>query len=186
MIDVIEQADAIYDFSLLDFNNDNIVPVHFTSIGPKSGGVSGFCLEVTTNDIGVGGGNVKVRVVQQTRGSGADVFKGVYTHESGHTFFGFPDMNHSGLNSYNHYSVGAFEVMAGGGFQGKASLYNPWFRHVKQWCSPTLIESNLNEAVLEDFQSSQNYYLYIPNYTPPNSMTNQKYLISYHTPANQF
>ncbi len=32
MIDVIEQADAIYDFSELDFNGDNIVPVHFCSI----------------------------------------------------------------------------------------------------------------------------------------------------------
>lgn len=185
MINVIQQADAIYDFSQYDYNGDNIVPVHFTSIGPKSGGVSGNCLTVTTNDWG-NGAYIKVQVVQQTRGSGEEVFKGVYYHESGHTFFNFPDMNHTGTTNFNHYAIGAFDIMCGGGFQGVPSLYNPWFRNVRQWCSPTLIENNLTGAVLEDFQTSQNYYLFIPGYNPPNAMTAQKFLVSHHTPDNLF
>jgi M6 family metalloprotease-like protein len=185
MIDVIQQADAIYDFSLYDYNGDNIVPVHFASIGLKSGGVSGNCLTVTTNDWG-NGAYIEVQVVQQTRGSGEEVFRGVYYHESGHTFFNFPDMNHSTDGDYDHYGIGAFDIMCGGGFQGVPSLYNPWFRNVRQWCSPTLIENNITGAVMQDFQTSQNYYLYIPSYTPPNAMTAQKFLISYHTPDNLF
>jgi M6 family metalloprotease-like protein len=185
MINVIQQADAIYNFSLYDYNGDNIVPVHFTSIGPKGGGVSGNCLEVITNDWG-NGAYIRVQVVQQTRGSGEETFRGVYFHESGHTFFNFPDMNHSTGGDFNHYGIGAFDIMCGGGFQGIPSLYNPWFRNVRQWCSPTLIESNLSGALLEDFQTSQNYYLFIPSYSPPNTLSAQKFLVSFHKPDNQF
>lgn len=185
MIAVIQQADAIYDFSQYDYNGDNIVPVHFTSIGPLSGGVSLNCLEVTTNDWG-NGAYIKVQVVQQTRGSGEEVFRGVYYHESGHTFFNFPDMNHSLSGDFDHYGIGAFDVMCGGGFQGVPSLYNPWFRHVKGWCLPTLIGSSLPGAVCEDFQSSQSYYLFIPSYMPPGAMEDQKFLISFHNRNNQF
>ena len=90
MLSVIEDADEIYNFRTYDYNGDNIVPIHFASIGPKSGGVSApYCITYITNDIGVNGEYVTVKVVQQTRGSGENVFRGVYYHESGHTFLNF-------------------------------------------------------------------------------------------------
>lgn len=96
-------------------------------------------------------------------------------------------MNHSVSGDFDHYGIGAFDVMCGGGFQGVPSLYNPWFRHCKNWCTQTqtLILSNLPGAVLEDFQTSQKYYL-LPTNTPPIALTDQKFLISHHTDDNQF
>jgi hypothetical protein len=87
MVDVIVQADAIYDFDTLDFDHDNIVPVHFCSIGPYDAGISGYCYSIITQDLGTGGQYIKGPIVQQTGGSAESSFRGIFYHESGHTFF---------------------------------------------------------------------------------------------------
>ena len=66
---VIQQADAIYNFADYDYDNDGIVYVHFTSIGPRSGGVVANCLTYTTNDVGSGGNKIRIVVNKQSRGA---------------------------------------------------------------------------------------------------------------------
>ncbi len=175
MENVLQQADNIYDFSLFDFNGDGKVYVHFTSLGPRGGGVSGTCLTYNSVD------NVQVIVYQQSRGSNEDIYRGVFFHESGHTFFNFPDMDHLGSSLFDHYGIGSFDIMSGGGFQGVPSAYNPWFRHARGWYEPITIGQNGTKEFV-DFQKQKKAYLYEPSTLPGNAITNQKFYISYHHP----
>jgi len=94
-------------------------------------------------------------------------------------------MDHAGITTFNHYGIGGFDVMSGGGFQGVPSLYNPWFRHARNWFIPDPINSN-GAKTLQDFQTSGKCYVYNPTSLPINSISNEKFYISYHFPTNQF
>lgn len=184
---VLSQADALYDFNNYDYDNDGYIDVHFTSIniiGSHNGGVTGCALcSYTTNDTNNSGNHIILRVNRQTRGFNESSYFGVFFHESGHSVFSFPDMDHYGRNDFNHYGIGGFDVMSGGGFQGIPSLYNPWFRHARNWYTPTPISSN-GTITLQDFQISHQCYIYNPTSLPINSISNEKFYISYHFPTN--
>jgi len=170
---VLQAADDIYNFQNYDFDSDGVVYVHFASIGLHSGGVVSQCLTYTSDDTMPDGTHIIIKVRRQTRGSGPEVFKSVFYHESGHDFFSFPDMNHSGANDYNHYGIGAFDVMCGGGFQGQPSPYNPVSRYLKGWFNPIQITSSQNGVELKDFQMNSQCYVYSPSSLPSNSLSDE-------------
>jgi hypothetical protein len=85
MIAVLQAADAIYNFNDYDFDGNGTVNIHFCSIGPWSGGVTGgSCVTYTSNDYTPSGVRIVVYVTKQTRGAGSSVFEAVYYHETGH------------------------------------------------------------------------------------------------------
>lgn len=186
---VLADVDAQTNFADYDYDNDGIVSVHFTSInitGTHNGGVTGgTCFTYTSNDYNSNGTRIVVHVDRQTRGISQNAYFGVFFHESGHSLFNFPDMDHSGSNDFNHYGIGGFDVMSGGGFQGVSSPYNPWFRQARSWFTPTSITSD-GTLTLQDFQTYGQCYVYSPSSLPSNSIANEKYYISYHKPTNQF
>jgi len=95
-------------------------------------------------------------------------------------------MDHSNIRDFDHYGIGGFDIMSNGGFQRVPSLYNPWFRHARNWFSPNTITQNLSNLNLFDFQESRSCYLYQPPSLPSNAIPNQKFYISYHKPDNEF
>ena len=180
---VIEEADGIWDFNEFDYDHDGYVDVHFVSIGSFSGGVGNTCWTFLTNDLDPYGNRIRVRITKQTRGSGEDVLKNVFYHESGHKFFNFPDMDHMGSNSFNHYALGSFDVMSAVGFQGIPSLYNPHFRNKKSWYTPT---PAINGTVtLQDFQESHQALIFSPT-LPPVAVQQQQFYLTYHTRDSYF
>lgn len=184
MIDVINQADVLYDFNNYDYDSDGIVELHFASLGSPRGGAVGFCLTHTITDISQSTGNpIQVTVAIQTRGSYEDEnrFKDVFYHEVGHNQFNFPDMDHNNDGVFAHYGIGGFDVMSGGGWNGKPSPYNPFFRHLRGWYTPTQITTSQNNVVLNDFQmSGGDCYLYQPSSIPAYAAQNQRFYISLH------
>ncbi len=177
---VLQEADNIYDFRNYDYDNDGIVYVTFSSIGPSSGGVVGYCMSYTSNDIRLDGSHVQLIVKRQIRGTIPSTFESVFYHEGGHDFFNFPDMAHAGVNDYNHYALGGFDVMAGGGFQDQPSPYSPVLRHLMNWFTPVPITTNLPGGELKDFQMNATCYLFAPASLPSNAMPNERFYISYH------
>lgn len=170
---VLQEADDLYDYSAYDFDNDGKVYVHFTSIGPKSGGIVSSCLTYQSDD------GVDVVVNKQSRGSNKGMYMGVFKHESGHEFFSFPDMEHGDTN-YDHYGIGSFDIMSGPGFDGIASLYNPFFRDARNWFHPYYIMEDWENARLKDFQMYGSCYIYKPYEINNKALPHEKFYISYH------
>lgn len=178
---VIDSADKIYNFNDYDFDSDGQVEIHFTSIGPGSGGIGGACWTFTTNDTDSYGNYIDVVISAQSRGSSRTAYIGVIYHENGHALFNFPDMDHSGLTYWPHHGVGGFDIMSQvWGFEGVPSLYNPLFRDDRNWFTPTPITGNLNDAELHEFQKTGQCYVYSPSSTPLHGLNNQRFYITYH------
>jgi len=186
---VLAKADSVYNFRDFDTDNDNIVYVNFTSIGPKSGGVVYDCIDYLSNDTDSYGQRIHVRVRRQSRGSGPQIYIAVFYHETGHDLFGFLDMNHSGITNFGYYNVGGFDVMCAGGFMGVPSLYNPFFRNAygynSAWYTPVNITSN-STVTLQDFQSTQTGFLFAPGNLPSGSIPNERFYITFHKDYNQY
>lgn len=178
IIGVLADADSRYDFNNYDYNGDGKVPIHFVSIGSKSGGV--ICdITYTTSDLDSNGNPIEIIVNRQSRGSSGSLLRNVYTHELGHGEFNFPDIDHSGIFLRNHYGLGGFDVMSCGGFNGAPSPYNPFFRAIRGWITPTVISSSNSNFVLEEFQKNQKVYVYQPS-QPSGSYGTQRFYISFH------
>ena len=205
--DILDQADAIYDFSNYDLDNDGYVDyVAFiiTRMNPANAiqGAPGLPINstYTTNDFTSGGIPVKIdgRGFKKYSGNKAlsqrlrftDTYKviSILCHEFGHSIFGFPDMDHYAGELYNHYSLGHFCTMANAeGFSGHASPYNPVFRTNQGWTGPTTINNNMNVS-FENFETTGNIYIYdIPNYGTYMSQ-GQKLYSTYHqkVPSNKW
>lgn len=190
---VLADVDNIYDFNDYDYDNDGTVSVHFTSINinvgtTHNGGITGVtCFTYISKDISRSKGTpIIIHVDRQTRGYDSRSYFGVFFHESGHSFFSFPDMDHSGVTDFNHYGIGGFDIMCSGGFQGVPSAYNPWFRDARGWFTPTPITSNGPPLIFQDFQTSGQCYIYTPSPLPSSSIPDEKFYISYHFPTNYF
>lgn len=127
MRNVLQQADAIYNFADYDSDLNGIVYICFASMGLGSGGYAGSsCLYYLTDDYNASGQRITVSVITQIRGSGEYVFIGVTRHELGHTLFNLPDLDHDLYSNFNHYGIGGFDVMSNVyGFNNVPSLYNP-------------------------------------------------------------
>jgi M6 family metalloprotease-like protein len=197
--DILQQADDLYDFSQFDFDGDGFVDfVIFTFLNYSSRGTVGLPNEAifTTNDpdprhpgefIKIDGRGYMTgssRAISQRKDlrdlvNGVYDYIGIWFHELGHSLFNFPDMNHGGFTSYDHYSIGGFDAMAGGGFQGRQSLYNPWFCEQRGWGSFTTLTSNTLSAPLSDFYSGGTAYRFTPP-LPAFAAPNQKFLVTYH------
>ncbi|MBU0558069.1 MAG: T9SS type A sorting domain-containing protein, partial [Bacteroidetes bacterium] len=182
---VIDSADNVVDFKDYDYNNDDKVYIHFISNGPKSGGVVGCSWSFLTSDYGTSG-YIRVYIKAQTRGLNQNLLKSVYFHEAGHDLFNFPDMDHSGLDYRSHYSLGGFEVMSSGGFEGVPSLYNPFFRDREGWFSPVPINSSMTNVELKDFQKNELCYIYEPTTLSSDAIYNQKFYVSYHKAESEY
>ncbi|HSW55544.1 MAG TPA: T9SS type A sorting domain-containing protein [Ignavibacteriaceae bacterium] len=201
---VLAQADAIYDFNNYDTDNDGIVDfLAFVLIRFREGGMStgtpGLSIdeEYTTNDLTPGGQPVKIdgngygsanyeghRSIIERKWDGAtnvEVLTGITVHELGHALFDFPDMYLTKL----HYALGQFCPMAGGGFNGRVSLYNPVLRISKGWVSPEPITANTTITFSDfDLTSNTNFYA-LPNYAHSPRfffiLHDQKFYLSYYT-----
>ncbi len=156
IIAVLQHADSLFNFINYDFDGDYIVPIHFISIGPKSGGITGE-IEFLTNDYDRDGNQIKIIVNRQSRASGENYFASVFLHEFGHGEFDFPDMDHDCSMAYNHYGLGGFDVMSCLGFNGHPSPYSPFLRINEEWIVPTPITSNNSNFILEEFQKNKKY-----------------------------
>ena len=77
IIAVLQHADSLFNFIKYDFDGDYIVPIHFISIGPKSGGITGE-IEFLTNDYDRDGNQIKIIVNRQSRASGENYFASVF------------------------------------------------------------------------------------------------------------
>jgi len=179
VFDVLTQADAIYDYKDFDFDGDDIVRIHFMSIGPKSGGVGQDTWTYTSADSGTAG-LIDVVVKAQTRAPSPSLFENAFYHETGHDLFHFPDMDHVGTDYRNHYSLGSFEIMATTGFQGVPSLYNPFFRHDRNWFTPIPLVFSHSNLELKDFQKEESCYLYEPSALSSDAINHQRFYVSYH------
>ena len=183
ILDVLNQADADYNFGLYDYNGDGVVNVHFISLakipGTGSGGI--LCSTSYISSDYVGGNPIEVRVVRETRGSSASKLKSIYLHESGHSApFRFRDMDHQGYTMHDHYAIGGFDVMSVGGFNSQASPYNPVSQVLKGWVTPTPITTNNDGFVLAEFQKTNTCYVFEPSTTLPGSFRTQRFYVSYH------
>ncbi|MCX6174782.1 MAG: T9SS type A sorting domain-containing protein [Ignavibacteriales bacterium] len=181
---VLALADVDYNFAnYADANN--IVNAHFVSIeGSGNGGV--VCqIDYLSNDY-KNGSRVTVRIERQTRGNDQKNFFNIFCHESGHYYFGLPDMEHSASQTYDHWSLGSFEVMSTLGFGNIPSLYNPVFRVNNNWFTPTTITSSQNNVTLQDFQTSKQCYVYNSNSSQGGMLSSQRFYITHHNRNGYF
>ncbi len=198
--DILQQADSLYDFSQFDANADGFVDYVifvFLNYAGFRGTVGLPNDEVfTTHDPdphhpgqfikidGTGyltGSNRAISGRKDMRDlvNGAYDFIGGWVHELGHSLFNFPDMNHGGFSPYNHYSIGGFDAMAGGGFQNVESPYNPWFCEQRTWGAFATVTNNTLPASLTDFYAGGTAYRFAPA-LPAGAASNQKFLVTYH------
>jgi hypothetical protein len=111
---------------------------------------------------------------------------GIPIHEYGHAMGNLPDMDHDAGGDWDHYSLGGFDVMAGGGFNGKASVYNPWFRdELLHWITPTAITGNSPSLQMTDLGNTGQVFKYTLS-APTNALPNEKFYVSYHTGTNSW
>jgi M6 family metalloprotease-like protein len=188
--DILQQADALYDFSQYDQDGDGFVDyVMFTYLNYSERGTVGLSINdiFTTNDpdphhpgefIKIDGRGYMTgsnRAITQRKDlrdleNGVYDYLGIWFHELGHSLFNFPDMNHSGLSGdFNHYSIGGFDAMAGGGFGGHQKVqspYNPWFCEQREWGSFTTITTNTLSASVTDFYAGGTAYRFAPSLPP--------------------
>lgn len=204
---ILDQADSIYNFNDFDSDSDGIVDyVAFMLIRYRGGwstGTVGLSINsfYTTNDSTPSGVPIRIdgrgylsgsnrAIIQRKFNASSETLIAISAHELGHSLFGFPDMDHSGGTSYPHYALGQFCAMSGGGFAGRASLYNPIFRSNKGWTSPNQISSNQTITFSNFDLTGQIFYYDLPNFnynSPPvvQTASGQKiYLTYYNLPSS--
>ena len=193
---VLAQADSIYDFSNYDNDHDGTVDyvafvVYRYPSAAYAQGTDGLRITTyPTNDyengtpVEISGANSDAVILRERRGMQRVI--DLMTHELGHSLFGWPDVDHCYLTYYDHSSFGDFSTMSSGwgGFQNVASLYNPAFRVVKGWATPT---STSGTQTFTDFDATGKIYSYT---LPSNSsaLSDQKYYFTDYTkdPNNPF
>ncbi|MGK9370169.1 hypothetical protein ACSSWA_14825, partial [Melioribacter sp. Ez-97] len=196
---VLFKADSIVNFAEYDWNNDRIVEVHFTSIGPGNWGVVGNVHNYTSRDSVIVAGvkrPIIVRVDHQSRGVNRDNYYGVIVHENGHYYFDLIDQDHSGLTTFNHWGSGSFDVMSDvlGFYDASGYLqpspYSPVYSDVtirgNKWLTAIPITSSNQNFVLSDYQSTKSLYVYTPSSLPSNAVPNEKFYISYIKPTASY
>lgn len=198
---MLDSADQIYDFNDFDSNGDGYVDffafyvVRFAE-GSNTGTIGlPLSVDYVTNDIS----NVTSEPIKISRSNGkatiqrfkiadADRNMRLLFHEMGHALFHFPDMGHAGLHIVrHHYALGGFEVMSlsqgiGGGFNGRASLFNPYFRYKMGWVEPEVLSTS-DTKEFTDFDETGLIYQYV---TPDrqNPVSNQNLFITYFSKPN--
>ncbi len=202
--DILQQADALYDFSQYDFDGDGYVDfllftfLNYAGIRGTVGLPNGDIFTTNDPDPRHPGQFIKIDGVSSNRGTSQrkdlrDLQNGVFDfifgwfHELRHALFNFPDMDHFGGTTYKHYSVGGFDAMAGGAFGARQSPYNPWFSEQRGWGSFTPLTGNIPGAVMTDFYAGGTAYRFGLS-LPGNAAPNQKFLVTYHQKiqANQW
>lgn len=205
---VLDSVDALYDLGQFDNDgpdgepntNDDDGYVDFVSLNvlwPLDRGGVGLNIsgpsrgEWISSDTSCHAGGGYIRVTGQGNGAIQQLVydqaanEGIPMHEYGHVF-GLPDMDHSSTTDLNHYSLGGFDIMAGGGFNGVASIYNPWFRdEMLGWVTPTQVTGNLTGESMTDLINTEKLLKYSPS-VPSNALPSLKFDASYHTGTNQW
>lgn len=179
------------DDGYVDFVSLNVLfPYGMGGVGLGSdGNHSSF---YTSQDISQKPGFGNIRIPYGRRGAIQQLVytqvnnEGIPVHEYGHAMGKLPDMDHESTTYFNHYALGAFDVMSGSNFQGVYSIYNPWFRDDKlHWITPIQITGNRIGESMTDLLNTQKLIKYAPS-MPPNTLSNQKYYVSYHTGVNDW
>ncbi len=191
---VLGQADVIYNFVNYDIDQDGIVDYlaflvyrHTTGVNRGTVGLS-INDYYTTNDY-ENGTQVRIDGTNFMYGNDHSFIERVNNspertesmmfHELGHSWFGWPDVDHCGFTNYNHSSFGDFDAMSSGwgGFNNVSSLYNPAFRIAKGWATPTAASGT---QAFSDFDATGQVFSYtLPSYS--NALSNQKYYFTYYT-----
>lgn len=188
---VISQADNKYNFGNYDNDHNGYVDyvafIVYRYANAHSTGTWGLPLTnypYLTNDYE---GSVQVKIsgapgdaVVLRNNNGINRVIATTVHEMGHSLFSWPDVTHRGWNIvYNHSSFGDFSVMSSswGGFQGIASLYNPVFRVLRGWATPT---DALGTKIFSDFDATGQIYSYnMPSLS--GAFSNQALYFTYYT-----
>ena len=202
VLDILDQADAVYDFG--EFDNDGLdnIPnsgdddgyvdyVIFSFLNYAARGTIGLVIssDYVTDDERNGGGKIRISASNNKgvimRKDLSDNVKEQYDyleiwfHEMGHSLFNLPDIDHGGFTSYNHYGLGGFEVMSTLGFEYVPSPFNPAFCKALGWGTFFSVNSNLLNYQLSDFYGG-GATLEIGPLNKTGAHPNQKFMISYH------
>ncbi|MDG7000409.1 MAG: right-handed parallel beta-helix repeat-containing protein, partial [Nitrososphaerota archaeon] len=195
---VLGQADAIYNFANYDIDHDGVVDyvafICYRQTTGTSRGTVGLPINdyYTTNDFeNINGTQVQVKIdgtnfmygnnhsFTERVNNSPERLESMMFHEMGHSLFGWPDVDHCGFTDYNHSSFGDFDVMSSGwgGFNNVSSLYNPVFRTMRGWVTPTNASGT---QTFSDFDATGQIFSYsLPS--NPNAVVNQLYYFTYYT-----
>ncbi|MFQ5906625.1 MAG: YCF48-related protein, partial [bacterium] len=185
--DVLTKADSVIDFADYDGDADSVVDMVFMMVPRFSGkSVASLYIEMPyfpTNDVSGSGDTIFVYSGNGTRNLIVSPSKavGVPVHEYGHKL---------GLRDYygfdlpvNGYALGSFEPMAAGGFYGRVSPFNPWFRSRYgvgfDWLTPTQVSNTLMNEPIQDISTGEVYEL-VCDFASEDDMKGQSFFVSNH------
>jgi M6 family metalloprotease-like protein len=201
-LDVLDQADSLFDFGLYDNDGPDGVPnsgdddgsvdlLIFQLLNYAGSGIAGLQISTyTTNDPRNEGGFITINTsengsiyVKQDQRDVTDIFDYLraWCHELGHAMFHFPDMEHIGYDDYSHYATGAFDVMANGSFNRIPSPYNPFFVDVRGWKTFTSITSSIIDASISDFFAGGAAYKLQESPLSALAYPNERFYVTYHS-----
>lgn len=199
---VLEQADDQYDFTQFDNDGPDGIPnsgdddgyVDYVSlnilstIGDRGGTglAGGQVFTWNSDDIGVSGDSIKVTssdsaAIQQTI-KYSSVSYSLPIHEYGHSVLGLPDMDHGGTFYFNHYALGAFDVMSTVfGFNGIPSIYNPKSRDEQLgWLNPVVLTASQSNYTVDNLLSSASNAIKINYSSKSGALNDQSFYLTWH------